>query len=251
MTPVIVEICVEDVAGALAAREGGASRLELAAGLAVGGLTPGPGMLAAVRKAWPAELVALLRPRPGDFHYRDAEFEVLENEIRAARDAGADGVAVGVLDTDGTVDRERMARLVRVARPMSVTLHRAFDLTRDLDEALEAAIALGVDRVLTSGGSRAAPGGTAAIRRLVAAAGTRIGIVAGGGVRAENVRSLVAGTGVREVHLSARALEPGPMRHRNDAVALHGAAIPGEYERARTDAAAIRRVVEALSDSAA
>ena len=249
MKRALLEVCVETVDGALAAERGGADRIELSAGLIEGGTTPSLGLIRAVRAQVRLPLVVLLRPRAGDFLYSPDEREVLATDLALAREAGANGVALGLLTADGAVDVEAVRDLVGRARPMSVTFHRAFDLVRDPRATLEELVCGGVDRLLTSGQERTASEGAALLRELVARAGDRIVVMAGAGVRAENVRALVEATGVREVHASARSPRASAMRHRNDRVALGAGAAGCESERLVTDEAEVRALARALSGS--
>jgi copper homeostasis protein len=239
----ICEVCVESLEGARAALEAGAQRIELCSGQEVGGLTPGAGLLTAVRKTWPGPLVVLIRPRRGDFLYSSGETETIRSEIRAARDLGADGVAVGCLLSDGTIDRERMAELAALARPGAITFHRAFDFTRDPFEALETLITLGIDRVLTSGLAPTAPEGIEVLGRLVRSASGRIAVMAGGGLKPENIRQVVESTGVPEVHFSARRAVPSRMRHRNDRCCLDAPSLSTNDDLLLTDAEAVCQMV--------
>ena len=152
----LVEVCVDSVESAHAAAVGGAARVELCDDLLEGGTTPSAGMIEVVRERIAIGLNVLIRPRGGDFSYSDLEFEVMERDIDVARRLGADGVVLGLLDPDGSIDEPRTRLLADSARPLSVTFHRAFDVTRDAVESLEALIRVGVDRVLTSGRARTA-----------------------------------------------------------------------------------------------
>ena len=243
---VAVEICVSDVPSAVAAHEGGADRVELCDNLGEGGTTPSAGAIAlACRLSLPIHVI--IRPRGGDFCYLDVEFEAMRHDIGVARSLGASGVVLGLLHPDGTVDRERTAALVEIARPMSTTFHKAFDMTRDPREALETLIGLGVDRVLTSGGSRSAWEGRDRIADLVRLAGDRIVIMAGGGISAENVRRLIAATGVREVHVGSHAATTyeSRMTFRNPEVKIGRVGASSEDTVVRTDAAKVREIVGA------
>jgi copper homeostasis protein len=182
--------------------------VELCANLPEGGTTPSAGMIRAVREAFSGGLMAIVRPRGYDFLYSREEMEAMEFDISTARNLGADGVVIGCLTADGRVDADRTARLMVAAGPMDVTFHRAFDMTRDLAEALEDLIRLGVPRVLTSGGKADVPRGAANISELVRQAAGRIAIMPGGGVTEDNLAEIVRKTGVREIHTSAR----GPVR---------------------------------------
>ncbi|MBI4603227.1 MAG: copper homeostasis protein CutC [Planctomycetes bacterium] len=245
---VLVEVCVESVAGALAAREGGADRVELCAALAEGGVTPSAAAveLAVERCGLPVHV--LVRPRGGDFCYSPLELETMLRDVERAKRLGARGIVTGVLREDGSVDVERTRALVEAARPLSVTFHRAFDQVRDPFEALEALIELGIDRILTSGQERTALEGAELIAELVRRAAGRIGVLPGGGITGENVREVVTRTGAREVHLSARSRLESPMRHRNLRCVLGGEARPGELVRSVTDPAKVRAVVESLRE---
>lgn len=248
MRRTLLEVCVDTVDGALAAEQAGADRVELCSALELGGLTPGPGTLAEARERLSIPLVVLVRPRRGDFLYSPADLAAAWRDVEAARAAGADGVALGLLDQHGDLDRERTAALVELARPMTVTFHRAFDLARDRERTLEQLVELGVERVLTSGGASDVQAGEQALARLVDRAAGRIAVLAGGGVGPATVAQLVEATGVPEVHLSARVLEPSAMRHRNPSCDLGSERVPGEYELARTDPELVRATLSALTN---
>jgi copper homeostasis protein len=226
MGAALLEVCVTSVESAVAAAGGGAARVELCSDLLEGGVTPSAGLIARVREGVRIGLHVLVRPRAGDFCYGPDELAVMEEDIRAARRLGADGVVVGVLHPDGRIDVGRTRSLVELARPLSVTFHRAFDVADDLPRALEEVITTGADRLLTSGGARSADPGTLAA--LVRAAGDRLVVMAGGGLRAHNVRALIEAAGVREVHAGLEEAVDGPMVHR-PALALG----PAEREHRR------------------
>lgn len=244
---VLVEACVDTVGSAVAAEAGGAGRVELCAALGEGGTTPSPGTVALARERLTIPLFVLVRPRGGDFLYDADDVEVMRRDVAAARAAGADGVVLGALTADGRVDAAVTRALVDAARPMRVTFHRAFDVARDQAEALEALVALGVDRVLTSGGAPSAAAGTARLTALVRRAGGRIAVLAGGGVRAENAAALVAATGVREVHVRGAARVASAMRHRRPDVPFRRAEPADEYARDVASAEEIARVVRACA----
>lgn len=193
-----LEVCVDTVTGLEAAVEGGADRIELCSALALGGLTPSVGLIrAAVGCGVP--VMAMIRPRAGDFVWSEAELAVMEADIDAVRKAGLTGVVLGASQPDGRLDADALARLVGAAQRLEVTLHRCFDLVPDMGAAMEAAVSLGFRRILTSGGFRTADAGAASIAALVAQAAGRIGIMAGSGVTAATAPGLLA-TGVRELH---------------------------------------------------
>ncbi len=211
----MLEICIDGVASALAAAKGGADRVELCANLPEGGTTPSAGMIRAVRRAFSGVLMVIIRPRGYDFLYSEEEMEAMLEDVRIARDLGADGVVIGCLKADGTVDEDRCARLIEAAGPLDLTFHRAFDMTRDLGKALETIHALGVKRILTSGGKADVPAGAAVIADLVKQSAGRVSLMPGGGVTPENLAQIVRATGVREIHLSARHRVNGGMTYRN------------------------------------
>jgi copper homeostasis protein len=210
----LLEVCVDTPAGLQAALDGGADRVELCSALALSGLTPSPSLMKlAARQARPS--FAMIRPRPGDFCFSPAEIDVMRGDIDTAREAGLPGVVLGASRPDGELDAYALGRLVEHSRGLAITLHRAFDVSPDLAAALETAVDLGFERVLTSGGERSAIAGADRLRDLVCQAGGRISIMAGSGVTASNVRALVDETGVREVHGAfsrTRTAPAGPER---------------------------------------
>jgi copper homeostasis protein len=209
---VLVEACVDSVESSIAAERGGARRLELCDALFDGGTTPSAGMIAACREQVSIPIFVIIRPRGGGFVYSDAELDVMRRDIVAARGLGADGVVMGPLRPDGTVDVDQTARLVELAGDMPVTFHRAFDFAPDLGQALEALATSGVRRVLSSGGASSARAGIPVLASLVKQAGERITVMAGGSIRDDHVRQLVEATGVTEVHVRLTRLTraPGP-----------------------------------------
>jgi copper homeostasis protein len=196
---VILEVCVDTPAGLAAAIKGGADRIELCAALALQGLTPAPGLIAQAAEA-AIPVYPMIRPRQGDFQYGPADLDAMRRDIDAVRAAGLAGVVIGANRPSGELDVEALAMLVGHAAGLGVTLHRAFDLVPDPAAALETAVELGFERILTSGAAQTAMAGAGLIADLVAQAGGRIAILAGGGVNPANVAELVARTGVREVH---------------------------------------------------
>lgn len=237
----LIEVCVDSADGLAAALQGGAGRIELCSALALSGLTPSPGLM---RRAagGPTPVYAMIRPRAGDFCFSAGEVDVMRGDIDAARAAGLAGVVLGASRADGTLDADALAQLVEHAQGLGLTLHRAFDVAPDLDAALETAVALGFERVLSSGGETTAPAGADRLRALVDRAEDRIGIMAGSGITPTTVRALVERTGVREVHGSfsrRRPAPPGPSRLRTLGFA--------PAETVETDPAAIAAVQAALT----
>lgn len=242
-----LEVVVDSVESALAAQAGGAARVELCANLLEGGTTPSAGMIAEVRRATTIGVMVMIRPRGGDFCYSAAEFAVMQHDLRVAKELGADGVVFGILTADGDIDAARMAALMTLARPLSVTCHRAFDMTRDPRRALDALIGLGVDRVLTSGGENSALEGLELIGELARQAQGRIVVMPGGGITERNIGRIVAATAATEVHVSGRATVEGPMVYRNARVFIGGALRPPEFTRTVSDAARIRAMLDAAT----
>lgn len=245
-----IEICTGSVESVLAAKKGGADRIELCSALDLGGLTPSQSLMEyAITKAG-IETFVLIRPRNGDFHYTRAEYEIMKSDIFTARAAGAAGIVTGMLNTDGTVDTCRMKDLIEMARPMKITFHRAFDLSNDPFKALEDVIDLGCERILTSGQAQNAPAGSHLISELVQLAGSRIIIMPGSGINAFNLKQLHQQTKALEYHLSASRLKPGRMHFRNNTVNM---GFPGEdeYSIRETDpdlVAKICRIAGSLND---
>src|SRR3974390_666398 len=196
----LLEITVESLDTALAAERGGADRIELCAELAHGGVTPPVATLRKVHDELEIPVFAIIRPRAGSFVYTDAEFATMLRFVGTARDLALDGVVLGVLSLDNTVDIDRTRELVEAARPLEVTFHRAFDNTPDLQRALEDVIQTGATRILTSGGANGAPEGSAAIRKLGAAACDRITVMPGTGLHAANIGKVATETRAREFH---------------------------------------------------
>jgi len=240
-SPVVLEICVDSVDGALAAQQGGAQRIARCENLVEGGTTPSSGTIALARQQVTIGLNVIIRPRGGDFLYSDLEFAAMQHDLSHAKALGADGVVIGLLNRDGTVDRARTAALIALARPLSVTFHRAFDMARDPATALETLIDLGIDRVLTSGQEQTAIAGIASIVALKQQAGDRIIVMPGGGVTEENVGQIVDRSGVREIHFSARSSVESQMSYRNERIYM-GLPDRPEFQRKVTDVERIRAI---------
>jgi copper homeostasis protein len=244
-----IEICVDSVAGAIAAQQGGADRVELCDNLMEGGTTPSGGCIRSARRHIEIGLQVIIRPRGGDFLYDETEIEVMREDIRLAKEAGADGVVIGCLTADGDIDQGLTRELVTLARPMNVTFHRAFDMCRAPREGLEELIGLGLDRVLTSGQEASCLEGLELIAALRQQAAGRIIVMPGGGITVRNAHKIVAATGVTEVHLSARSSVESKMKHRNYGCFMGGTLRPPEFSWKTTDEAAVRRVAEALREA--
>ncbi len=200
----IIEIATSDFLTTRSAVEGGADRIELCANLAEGGTTPSMGQIRQCRESFSVSLYPIIRPRGGDFLYTDEEFNIMLHDIKLCKQLGCDGVVLGLLQKDGTVDRKRTAILVDAAYPLGVTFHRAFDRCLDPIAAMEELIEIGCERILTSGQRLTAPEGVELIAELNRIADTRIIIMPGSGVRKENIKILAEQTGCTEMHSSLR-----------------------------------------------
>jgi len=200
----VIEIATSDFITTQSAVQGGADRIELCANLAEGGTTPSYGQLRKCREAFTVSLYPIIRPRGGDFLYTDDEFEMMLTDVRLCKELGCDGVVIGLLNVDGSIDIKRTSKLIEAAYPLGVTFHRAFDRCREPFEALEQLIQIGCERILTSGQQPAAPDGVDLIAQLNKAADERITIMPGSGVRKDNIKMLAEKTGCVEFHSSLR-----------------------------------------------
>ena len=240
----MLEIAANSLASAVAAETAGAARIELCASLAEGGLTPSYATIALARERLRIPLYVLIRPRAGDFLYDELELETMQRDVEACVKLGCDGVVIGALDADANVALADCRGLIAAAGSLGVTFHRAFDLARDQRQAMESIIELGCERILTSGARATASEGAGQIAALVAQAAQRIVIMPGAGIDADNIAALRAKTGAVEFHASAKRALASGMRHRS---ALLTDMQTGEQ---RSDAAAIRRMLDALHGSA-
>ncbi|HET7632395.1 MAG TPA: copper homeostasis protein CutC [Gemmatimonadaceae bacterium] len=250
-TDVIVEVCVDSIESALAAETGGAQRVELCANLYEGGTTPSPGLMALARERLSIPVHVLVRPRGGDFLYDETELQTLLGDIAFAKGVGVAGVVLGTLNPDGAVDDRSTRALIEAARPLSITFHRAFDLVRDPFEALDTLMALGVDRVLTSGGAPTALAGLETLAALAWRSEGRGSIIAAGGLTEHDVGRVIGEAGVHEVHVRPTRRGTSPMRFRRESVTLGKPYVPDEYARVVTTAEMVRQVVKAVADASA
>lgn len=240
-----IEICVEGVDGLVSAQRAGADRVELCAGLIEGGITPSWGVVRQALAVARVPFHVIVRPRGGDFLYSDHEFASMLLDVEGLRALGVAGVVVGCLTEDGQIDERRMDALVAAAGPLSVTCHRAFDMTADFEVALEALVRCGVDRVLTSGQRDTALEGLAILRRTVAAARGRIKVMACGELAEGNIAEVLAESGADELHFAALRPVPSAMEFRNPHVGMGGDDRDREYRLTLTDEAAVRRTIAA------
>jgi copper homeostasis protein len=196
--------------------QAGAHRIELCDNPGEGGTTPSYGFLKRARETVQIDLYPMIRPRGGDFLYNADEFEMMKTDVKLCREIGCDGVVIGLLNADGTVDKARTAKLVELAYPLGVSFHRAFDRTRDGFEAMETLIEIGCERILTSGLKPNVTGGESMLSQLVQQADERIIIMPGSGVRSSNIEQLARQTGAVEFHTSARSLLNSSMQYINE-----------------------------------
>ncbi|HEY8511275.1 MAG TPA: copper homeostasis protein CutC [Cyclobacteriaceae bacterium] len=246
----IVEVVAYNIASALNAQAGGADRIELCDNPGEGGTTPSAGTIEVVRKNLSIDVYVMIRPRGGDFLYSRYEFHAMKRDIAMAQRLSADGVVLGILKPDGTLDVDRCGELIAFARPMKVTCHRAFDMTCDLFETLEACIDAGFDRVLTSGGRATAPEGVETIGELVRRAQDRIAIMPGSGVNEQTVAAVVRGTGAKEIHFSAVGSQESGMIYRNERIAGMGDDRGREFMLRTVDPDRVREIRRIATEAA-
>jgi len=239
---ILIEACVNSVESAVEAQKGGAKRVELCDNLYEGGTTPGYGSIKAAREHLHIGLNVIIRPRGGDFYYSGVEFEIIKEDVKIAKALGADGIVFGILNTDATVDVRRSRAIVKIAAPLSVTFHRAFDMTVDPFRALETLKELGINRVLTSGQRASAPDGIELIAKLVKAAGDDIVIMPGVDIDETNIQRLIAETGAKEYHVLAQKKVESPMTFRNEKAFMGSNPDLPEYETFLTDWERIRAI---------
>lgn len=245
----LIEACTASVLSTIEAARGGAGRVELCDNLYEGGTTPSAATIEIACDAVKIPIYAMIRPRGGDFLYSDLEFKIMQRDIQLVKHFGASGIALGLLCADGSIDQFRTRLLVDQAKGLGlgVTFHRAFDMAADPVKALEAVIATGCERILTSGGENKAMEGKDRIASMVRQAAGRISIMAGSGVNPTNAKKLLTYTGIREIHMSGKRKVPGSMIFRNDKIRMGGLEGIPEYEIEVTDADAVRQVYNAIN----
>ena len=249
MRQIVFELCAETIEACLAAREGGADRVELCSALSEGGLTPSHGLVSEAIARAGLPIHVMLRPRGGDFLYRDDDFAVLCRDLTHLRPLGVAGFVLGLLQPDGVVDVERTAKLVAMAAPLEVTFHRAFDQTPNLSAALEDVIRSGCRRVLTSGGEHTVETGIGTLKRLVVQAAGRIEIAVGGGLRLQNAAQLARTTDARHFH--------GSLRRVVTLTPVYGQPVliedadPATLTKTFVDSSDVRAMVETLREASA
>jgi copper homeostasis protein len=239
-----IEIVVYSILGALRAQEGGADRIELCDNPGEGGTTPAYGIIEVVRQNLSIDVFVMIRPRGGDFHYSSYEFHAMKRDISQSQKLSVDGVVLGIVNVDGTIDKRRCADLIAQARPLKVTCHRAFDMTRDPFEALDDCIEAGFDRILTAGQQERAVLGVDLIAELNKRAAGQIAIMPGSGVNEETAAEIVSRTGVSEIHCSASCFEDSPMEFRNKRISGMGLAAGEEFKIRSVDPVRIKKIRE-------
>ena len=236
------EVVVYNIESAFKAQEGGADRIELCDNPADGGTTPSQGTVEVVRQNVTMDLFVMLRPRGGDFFYSSNEFHTMKRDLFQFQKLSVDGFVLGILNQDGTIDKKRCKELIDKARPLKVTCHRAFDMTRDPFEALEDCIEVGFARILTSGHRSNAFEGAGLIGQLVEKARGRISIMAGSGVNEDTVQKIVSTSKVNEIHFSATAFRESAMTFQNQKIASMGEQGKGEFLVRTVDPDRVRKI---------
>lgn len=242
-----LECCVDSVESAIAAKKGGADRIELCSALVIGGLSPSQALYWKIREQVDLPIRVLLRPRFGDFCYTDFEHEIIKEEIRSFRKLGADGIVIGTMKPDGTLNMEQMKELIEEAKGMSVTLHRAFDMCKNPFMALEEARKLGINTILTSGQKNTCIDGVELLKELVEKAQGETEILVGGGVDASVLPVLAEKTKAKSYHMSGKISMESEMRYRKQDVSM-GIASVSEYEIWRTSEKRVREARKILDE---
>jgi len=242
-----LEVCANGYESALNAQIGGAKRVELCDNLAEGGTTPSYSQIALSKKNLGIEVWPIIRPRGGDFFYSDIEFELMKEDIKICKSLNCDGIVIGILKADGSIDKTRCAELIELAKPMPVAFHRAFDMSNDMEKALEDLIDLGIARVLSSGGANSAIDGLEKLAKLVTQANGRISIMPGAGINENNIAKLISTTGAKEFHASAKAFVSSKMTFRNTESKM--GSIEDEYQYELTSVDKVRGLVKIITDN--
>ena len=243
-----IEIVVYNIESALRAQEGGADRIELCDNPGDGGTTPSYGTIELVRQNLSIDVYVMIRPRGGDFYYSSYEYHCMKRDISQCQKLSVDGIVFGLLTPEGKIDKRRCKELIGQARPLKVTCHRAFDMTRDPFEALEDCIEVGFDRILTSGQRPTAIEGAELLSELVEKASGRISIMPGSGVNESTVEKIVSVSRAKEIHFSATAFRDSPMLHRNPDIATMGSDKGSEFKLRVVDPLRIK-AIRALAEN--
>lgn len=242
-----IEVCSYNYQSAINAMQAGADRIELCDNMYEGGTTPSYGLITQLREKLDIDINVMIRPRGGDFFYDDFEFEVMKHDIEMCKQLRANGVVFGILKQDGSIDVERTSELRDIAGQMSVTFHRAFDMSADLSSSLDNLISTGIDRVLTSGGFNTALEGRDVIKELVTKSNGNIIIMPGSGINFENISYLKEYTGANEFHLSAKMPVESKMQFRKQNIKMNSLKEIPEYEIMISDIELIKKAIQALN----
>lgn len=243
----IIESCVDSVESAIEAQKGGANRIELCSNLIIGGTTPDIQLFHLVKDHVNVKINTLIRPRFGDFYYSDYEFEIIKRDVEMFRQAGANGIVIGMLNPDGTLDIDRMKQLIDIAQSMSITLHRAFDMCKNPFHALEQAKQLGINTILTSGQKNNCYDGKELIKQLVERSKGEVDILVGGGVNSEIIDEMLQYTKATSFHMSGKMIEDSLMEFRKEGVSM-GVPFLNEYVIWKTDHKKIAQVKDSLEN---
>lgn len=243
----ILECCVDSVESAIEAEIGGANRIELCSALVIGGLSPSKALFEKVKEQVNIKIHVLLRPRFGDFCYTDFEHEIIKQEIKMFKELGADGVVIGTLKTDGSLNLEQMKELVEEAEGMSITLHRAFDMCADPFRTLEEVKELGIHTILTSGQKNSCIDGKDLLGQLIKKANREVDILIGGGVDVSVIPALYESTGATSYHMSGKVTLDSEMQYRKEDMSM-GVASMSEYQIWRTSAERVSQVKLVLEE---
>lgn len=249
MSKIKIEIVVYNIESALRAQEGGADRIELCDNPGEGGTTPSYGIIESVRQNVSMDVFVMIRPRGGDFHYSNYEFHSMKRDISQCQKLSVDGVVFGILTPEGTIDKKRCKELIEKARPLKVTCHRAFDMTRDPFEALEDCIEVGFDRILTSGQQTHALPGATLIGELIKQANGRIAIMPGSGVNENTVTEIIQKSGAKEIHFSATTFRESAMQYKNLTIAAMGSEEGSEFKLRSVDPQRVRKMRQLAEES--
>ncbi len=241
----ILEVCVGSVESAIAAKQGGANRLELCSNLIIGGTTPDINLFNLIKENVDIDINVLIRPRFGDFLYSDYEFEIMKRDIEMFKKAGANGVVIGILKNDGSLNIPQMKTLIDIADGMDVTFHRAFDVCNNPMKALEEAKSLGINTILTSGQQNNCILGKELIKQLVEKSENKIDILVGSGVNSNNISEIINYTKSTSFHLSGKKIIDSNMKYRKKDVSM-GLSSISEYDIVRTDSSEIKKVRQAI-----
>ncbi len=241
----LVEVCVDSLTSALNAQSGGADRLEVCQNLQLGGTTPSYGLVKAIRQNVDLPLAVMVRPRAADFCYNDDEYAVMLNDIATFKSFDVSAIVTGILMPQGTLDKVRMAEIIALAAPTKVVLHRAFDMTHNLNQTLKDAAALGIVRVLTSGGAQNVKLGMANLKMLFDQ-NANIEIMPGSGVDHTVLNELVK-IGAKQIHLSGKVSVESVMQYRRPNISM-APNKADDYHYQITEVAKIKAIANAFKE---